>query len=192
MTKWPGRCTPQPFWAVPAWSFTPSCPSAFSETPDPEQFWALNLDYYRRLTKLARQEGVILCLENMPFPNLTLSRPEEIFALVQEIGDRFLRMCLDTGHCAVCGVSPATAIRRMGPWIQALHVHDNDGVRDLHWLPYEGVVDWADFAKAISETGWQGVLSLETGVAPGQKPEWLLEGQRRTLAQIADSLAGNF
>ena len=170
----------------------PIMPFGVQLNPDPKDFWALNLEYYRRLTSIARQEGVILCLENMPFPNLTLSRPDEIFALVKEIDDAFFRICLDTGHCAVCGVSPATAVRRMSPWIQTLHVHDNDGIRDLHQIPYEGVIDWADFARALSETHWNGVLSLEAGVSRGQKPAWLLDQQRRSLAQIAASLAGNF
>ena len=58
----------------------------------------------------------------------------------------------------------------MSPWIQTLHVHDNDGIRDLHQIPYEGVIDWADFARALSETHWNGVLSLEAGgVSRGQR-----------------------
>ncbi len=137
-----------------------------------ERFFEINFDYYRRLTRVAEAEGVVICRENMPMPDLPLARPAEILAFVKEIASPALRVCLDTGHCTMCGVSPADAVRELGPeYLRAIHVHDNDGRRDLHWLPYRGVIDWAAFSRALNDIGFDGTLSLETHVESKLPPE---------------------
>ena len=101
-------------------------------------------------------------------------------------------LCRANRRALLVGKEIYSTIQEISRNLVALHVHDNDGIRDLHQIPYEGVIDWADFARALSETCWNGVLSLEAGVSRGQKPAWLLDRQQRSLAQIAASLAGNF
>ena len=125
---------------------------------------ALNLEFFRKLLPVARQEGVIICLENMPFLAYTHSAPEEIVKLIREIDDPYLKMCLDTGHANMNSDwrSPAQSIREYADLIKVLHVHDNKGDRDAHLLPFYGTIDWEDFSKALHETNFDGVLSLET------------------------------
>ena len=96
---------------------------------------------------------------------------------MKEFDSPFFRVCLDTGHAAVLGLSPADSVRLVGrEYLTCLHIHDNDGVRDLHWVPYRGVIDWADFSLALHEIGYKGTLSLETNVSkklpPSVRPEW--------------------
>ncbi len=154
-----------------------------------ERFFEINFDYYRRLTRVAEDEGVVIGLENMPMPDLPLARPAEILAFVKEINSPALRVCLDTGHCTMCGVSPAEAARQLGrEYLRAIHVHDNDGKRDLHWLPYRGVIDWAAFSRALHEIGFDGALSLETRVKP-TLPAELREYFEIGLGLIARKLA---
>ena len=52
-------------------------------------------------------------------------------------------------------------MRALGSRLKVLHVHDNDGVSDRHAIPFSGVTDWEDFAVALKEVGFNGVLSLE-------------------------------
>lgn len=102
---------------------------------------------------------------------LSNSRPEAILRAVKEINSPFFRVCLDTGHCAVFGDSPADAVRLIGKeYLSTLHVHDNDGCGDCHWLPGAGVIDWQDFSDALAEIGFEGSVSLETAV-DGNIPE---------------------
>ncbi len=130
-----------------------------------ERFFDINFDFYRRLARVAGDEGVVICLENMPMPDLPLARPAEILAFVKAIDSPALRVCLDTGHCTMCGVEPAQAVRELErEYLRTLHVHDNDGRRDLHWTPYRGVIDWAAFSQALRDIGFDGALSLETHV----------------------------
>ena len=134
-------------------------------------------------------EGVVIGLENMPMPELPLARPAEILAFVKEINSPALRVCLDTGHCTMCGVSPADAVRQLGrEYLRVIHVHDNDGKRDLHWLPYRGVIDWAAFSRALHEIGFDGALSLETSFKPTH-PSEMMEYFEIGLGLIARKLA---
>ncbi|MBQ8952488.1 MAG: sugar phosphate isomerase/epimerase [Clostridia bacterium] len=155
-----------------------------------EAFFEINFDHYRRLARVAEEEGVVIGLENMPMPDLPLARPAEILAFVKEINSPALRVCLDTGHCTMCGVEPADAVRLLGAeYLAALHVHDNDGRRDLHWIPYQGVIDWAAFSQALHEIGFAGALSLETRVKPSM-PRDIREYHEIGLGLIARRLAG--
>ena len=166
----------------------PIMPFGTGKQPDPMSFMEINREFFRRLCAAAAQEQVIICLENMPFPELPLSRPSEILAFVKEIDSPWLRMCLDTGHCAVCGISPADAVRELGAeYLRVMHVHDNSGAADSHWLPYYGIIDWPGFTCALHEIGFDGVLSLECAVS-SKLPHDILEYHQIGLALIAKSL----
>lgn len=46
-----------------------------------------------------------------------------------------------------------------------MHLHNNDGVDDLHWFLEQGKMDVPAVAKALQEMGFEGVLTVES--APG-------------------------
>lgn len=167
----------------------PLMPFGPGENPEPELFMQINIAFFRRLLAEAAQVGVTVCLENMPMGALPLARPEEILRFVQAMDSPFFRVCLDTGHSAVLGITPGDAVRQLGRYLQVLHVHDNDGKRDLHWLPYAGCVDWEDFAAALQEVGFDGTVSVETEV-PEKMPEVLRRPAEQNLARTALYLAG--
>ena len=157
--------------------------------PEPERFLELNREFFSALLAKAREYGVVVALENMPFPRLTLSTPEQVLNFVREFSDPFFRVCLDTGHAAVFGLNPGDAVRQIGAeYLACLHVHDNDGRHDFHWLPYFGVIDWADFSRALGEIGFCGTLSLETNVR-GSIPSGAREMYEAGLARTARALA---
>ena len=139
---------------------------------DPATVRAINRDFFTRLCTYAKDYGVTVCLENMPFACQSLARPHQTLNLVRELNLDNLRICLDTGHAAVLGCSPADAVRMIGKeMLYALHVHDSDGLRDRHWHMGEGVIDWADFASALAEIGFEGCFSTECKLAKNITPE---------------------
>ena len=81
----------------------------------------------------------------------------------------YLVACLDTGHSTALGYDAGDAVRMLGKRLHCLHVHDNDGKRDLHWFPYYGVTNWQHFTEALKEIGYTGTMSLETSVG-GKMP----------------------
>lgn len=140
----------------------PIMPFGTSQNPDPEKLFNMNVEFFKKLLPTAKQNSVVICLENMPMKQLTVSTPTEILELVKAINDPYIKICLDTGHCAVFNNQPGNAVRELGGFIKTLHVHDNDGQSDEHRFPFTGIIDWKDFSAALNEIGFDGVLSLET------------------------------
>ena len=168
----------------------PIMPWGMTGGPDPEEYIRMNRDFLYRLSEEGRKNGVVVCLENMPMPELPLGTPEACLALTAEIGSPFLKFCLDTGHCSVLGGNPADAVRAAGKeMLQVLHVHDNDGCQDRHWVPFTGVIDWNDFGNALQEIGFEGSVSIETSPPEAFCGE-ILELQERSLCLSALQIAG--
>ena len=128
-----------------------------------EEFYRINLEFFRRLLDYAKQYDVTICFENMPMTKLTISTTEKTLEFIHMINDDHFKLCLDTGHEAVFGNSIGDAIRLAGKDLQVFHIHDNDGKGDKHWFPGMGVIDWKDFMAALREIEFDGVLSLECG-----------------------------
>ena len=124
-----------------------------------------NLLFLQRVCEKAKEYGVLVCLENMPHLRFSLATVPDVLRIVKEIDDPQLRVCLDTGHSSCFECSPGKAVRQIGgELLGALHIHDNNGKADQHCLPYDGIIDWTDFARALREVGFDGALSLETGI----------------------------
>ena len=101
-----------------------------------------------------------------------------------------LRICLDTGHAAIFeGAAVADAVRRIGPMLEAVHIHDNMGKEDEHLIPGDGIIDWDDFAKALKEIGFDKVISIESSPKHGQYPRERWAEREANLVSIAKSIA---
>lgn len=168
----------------------PIMPFGDNRDPEPERLWDMNLAFMSRLVEVGRSCDVVVNFENMPMIALSISRPEAILRFVKTVDSPFFKVCLDTGHCAVFGDSPAQAVRLLGKeYLATLHIHDNNGHNDLHWNPYTGVIDWDDFSAALREIGFEGAVSLETA-APGHIPQDIREPFEQGLFHMARRIAG--
>lgn len=143
----------------------PIMPFGGESEPDAKRMWDLNYEFMRKLADAGQALGVTVCFENMPFPALSISSPEAVLQFVKTLDHPFFKICLDTGHCSVLGISAGESVRRIGKeYLSTLHIHDNDGSADRHALPFTGVTDWEDFSSALAEIGFDGVASLETQI----------------------------
>lgn len=122
------------------------------ETPTTE----LGLEFWRRLEFEAMRLGVHLCYENscsVPHLDAVLSNSHP-----------FHGFCYDTGH-ENCYTPCAHLIERWGERIIYTHLHDNFGIsspeRDLHYLPFDGDIDWESIMHRLAEVGYGGTLNLE-------------------------------
>lgn len=154
-----------------------------------DKTWEINLAFMGELLKTAKEAGAVICLENLPFTRFSLASAEAVKRFVKRMNDGNFKACLDTGHAAVFpGGDVPGAIRLLGEDIRVLHVHDNDGVDDRHFMPYFGVTDWAGVKQALKDISFEGVLSLESSL-PRALPEELVENAQRFLGGIARELA---
>ena len=155
----------------------------------------INKAFFTPLAKVAGKLGITVCLENLPFRRFPLSETHVLADLIREIDSPYLKMTFDTGHANLFPGSIGDKIRYAGDLIKILHVHDNDGTADQHLNPYKGNIEWSDFAEALYDVGFSGVLNLETNpiakeqLAAGMTDDEITEAER-SLAKIARLLAG--
>ena len=159
----------------------PVMPFGWSESPHHDKDVRENIEYMKKLIPYAEKYNVKIALENMPNPYVPCGPVEELAACIDEVNSPHLVACLDVGHSTALGYDAGDAVRMLGKRLHCLHVHDNDGKRDLHWFPYYGKTDWAHFTEALREIGYSGAMSLETSVAgkmPSMPAELRREGER--------------
>ena len=133
---------------------------------EPDWVEQINEEFLRQICPYAADYGVNICLENMPMTALRLSRMNKIVEMVERLKADLpnLFICMDTGHCNLYGDDCGDMVRLCGERLKVLHIHDNSGCRDDHHFPYCGTINWESFSRALRETGFDGVLSLETAV----------------------------
>ncbi len=149
-----------------------------------------NAEFYWELLPFARDHGVKIATENMWNwdGNTHLSSPaacsasEDFIAHLQAVNDPFFVACLDIGHAEMqgSGSGAVNMIHALGPYLQALHIHDNDKIADSHQIPFSMDIDFEAVAKALKAIGYQGYLTLEAdrhleGADPGAVPGRLKE-----------------
>lgn len=153
-------------------------------TPEAAITRKINLEFLSELTSFAKKLGVTVCYENMPMLEFSISTPEEILSVVNEINDDNLKVCLDTGHVNVFKeLNVYDEVIRVGEKLRVLHVHDNVIARDIHLLPCFGTLDWKSFAKALRDVGFDGSFSIET-TPPTCLPDRLFEEATELLVNI--------
>ena len=90
------------------------------------------------LAVFAKQRGVTIALENKPDE---LGSPATLVQFIKETHLNMLRFCFDTGHAHVePGVAAGFELMRES--VVTTHIHDNQGGKDEHLLPYDGSIDW--------------------------------------------------
>ncbi len=166
----------------------PCMPFGWGTDKEPELTFEMNVEVLQQLLPWAKEYGVIVCLENMPFPN-PVSTTGDMKRVVRAVDSPFVKICLDTGHAHVKKENIYQSVLTAADDLAALHVHDNWGNgEDRHYIPFQGSLDWDGFVKGLNEIGFNGCLSLETFVAM-KTPEPMREQMRVALVGLAKYLA---
>jgi sugar phosphate isomerase/epimerase len=100
--------------------------------------------------------GVRIMYEPVGSPR---EHPENVAAILDALPD--LLCHLDMGHCNLHGLDPVEMIRRFAGRLHHLHLHDNDGLSDLHLPPGAGNIDWPAVIKTLVEVGYDRTITLE-------------------------------
>lgn len=135
----------------------------------------LNLEFMSKVLEVAKNYGITVCLENMPFLNFSIAKPKEILDFVKKIDDDSFKICLDTGHVAAFPELKAEeAVLELGNEIRVFHIHDNYPNGDFHLPVYFGTINWKSFSKALHKINYNGCMCLETKL-PDNLPDDIYE-----------------
>ena len=131
------------------------------------RLYELNMEFFGELIKHAEKFGIRIACENLfqvkddKVVDSVCSSSEEFCRYIDTIASPYLTACLDLGHCNVCGRDAEDIIMAMGDRIGALHIHDNDGVADLHKLPGTVSMNWDNICKALKDIDYKGNFTFE-------------------------------
>ena len=133
-----------------------------------------NVEYFSELIPYALENNVKICLEDlfvtdvwrMRYVDTALSSPEELLfaidTLNEKAGKECFCACLDIGHAFLIRRSVTEYTKILGNRIQVLHLHDNDGIKDLHRAPYDGgLMNWDAVCEALKDINYGGDFSYE-------------------------------
>jgi sugar phosphate isomerase/epimerase len=131
--------------------------------------WKGNWEQYvatiRDCADYAQAAGLKYSLE--PHPFRYGANIDGLLRLLEAVDSPALGVNLDPSHLFPVGDLPHIAIYRLAPHVLHCHFSDNDGETNVHWRPGMGKIDWKHVLRALKDTGFQGVVSLEFEDIPG-------------------------
>lgn len=157
------------------------------------------IDY---LAPLARDMNITICIENL-YENIgghlvegpccdARKAVERIDRINERYGAEVLGFCFDTGHANLVGIDFEPFLMMLGERLKVLHIHDNDGVADLHQIPFtfaktrenKSSTDWDGFIRGLRNIHFDRVLSFETAPVLTAFPEALKTDALKMISQI--------
>ena len=130
----------------------------------PEQSWdeGANIFYEELMpcVELAEQLNVGLLIE--PEPELLIERFDQYLTFVQRIDSPVVGLNFDIGHAFCVSEDPQDWVPKMREHTVHYHLEDIADTRvHAHLIPGHGAIDFAATLQAISETGYDGWLTVE-------------------------------
>lgn len=164
-----------------------------------------NIEYFKLLIPLLKQCNVKICFENLyegvggRITEGVCADPEDAIWYVDTMnayaGEELFGFCLDTGHLQLVKRDLYEFITMLGPRLKVLHLHENDGIADLHQMPFtfgtsaEDGLNWNDVIQGLRDINYQGTLSFETFPCVNSFPKTMRESVLHTIHKIGEYLA---
>ena len=103
--------------------------------------------------------GIQIAMENLT-PNRLVETSAEALEIVEAVGDN-IGICFDVNHLFAEPIRDF--IRNAGKCIITMHVTDNDGIAERHWIPGEGVIDWQELFAELEKINYDSTMIAELG-----------------------------
>lgn len=167
-----------------------------------EAEWKQTESFIHSIAPMAKEMGITICIENLydSIGGHLVEGPccdvRKAVERIDRINDKYhaevLGFCFDTGHANLVGIDFESFITALGCRLKVLHIHDNDGVGDLHQIPFtfartrenKSSTDWDGFIRGLQNIRYDKVLSFETAPVLTAFPDELKEEALRMIAGI--------
>lgn len=145
-----------------------------------EAEWQETAKFIDSIAPLAKEMGITICIENLydSIGGHLVEGPccdakkaaERMDSFNEKYGAEVLGFCFDVGHANLAGLDFERFIQGIGDRLKVLHIHDNDGISDLHQIPFTftktrenlASTDWEGFLRGLAGIHFDKVLSFET------------------------------
>lgn len=170
--------------------------------------WEETEKFIDSIAPMAKEMGITICIENLydgigghliEGPCCDVAKAaERIDRINEKYRAEVLGFCFDTGHANLVGIDFERFIIGLGERLKVLHIHDNDGISDLHQIPFtfaktrenKSSTDWEGFIRGLKQIRFQGTLSFETAPVLSAFPEVMKQDALAFIARIGEYFAG--
>lgn len=122
-----------------------------------EEWFKYSLEAWQHFLEIAEAHKTPFMLENTYELN-----PSHLKRMLTALDSPYARYCLDVGHVISFAKSRWQEwLPELQPWLGQLHLHDNNGDRDLHLGLGEGIFDFKDFFTYIQAEEISPLVTLE-------------------------------
>lgn len=136
-----------------------------------------NIQFYKKLLPYAKKANVTICVENMWRWNKEIERAkpcscsfsDSFNAIIDGVNSKYVKACVDIGHAEIfnhMNYSARKMLEEMNERVVCLHIHDNDLIKDKHWVPFRGKIDYKDVTKGLKKINYRGDLISEILLEP--------------------------
>ena len=150
-----------------------------TEPIEPDMRQAHLAHAHESLTVLSANVNNLL-IENLPRDCLA-NTSDELIRLLEPFPN--LSVCCDLNH--LLQETPQAALRKLGSRVKHLHVSDNDGTNEKHWLPGDGIIDWVEVLRALRDIGYDGVFNYEVRK---YSPEEIAANKEKIFMKAAETI----
>lgn len=164
-----------------------------------EELFNMSMDFYKSLIPYAEKFNVKIAVENMfqtstvrnnTIVDSTCAHKDEFIRYIDSLNSPYITACLDIGHTNVVSDNPSNMIEALGDRIGCFHIHDNNGIRDLHTLPFLGNLDWHEITKSIAKIGYSGHFTYEADSFMYRMDNELIPTALKFMEQVGRHLIG--
>lgn len=166
--------------------------------------WEETQKFIDFIAPMAKEMGITICIENLydsvgghivEGPCCDVRRTVE---RIDRMNDKYhaevLGFCFDTGHANLVGIDFEQFITTLDYRLKVLHIHDNDGIGDLHQIPFtftrtrenKSSTDWDGFVRGLRNIHFDKILSFETAPVLKAYPEQLKQDALSLIFRIGE------
>ncbi len=158
-----------------------------------EEEWKYTEQFLDSIAPMAKEMGITICIENLydgvgghivEGPCCDVRKAvERIDRMNEKYHAQVLGFCFDTGHANLVGLDFEQFLTALDYRLKVLHIHDNDGIADLHQIPFTFTrtrenlpsTDWDGFLTGMRAIHYKETLSFETAPVLSSFPEIMKE-----------------
>ena len=173
-----------------------------------EEEWKQTEKFIDSIAPLAKEMDIMICIENLYNRMWTSEIAEgpccdvtKAVERIDRINDKYkqevLGFCFDTGHANLTRLNFEDFITTLDYRLKVLHIHDNDGTRDAHDIPFtvariekdKHYTDWDGFVRGLRNIKFDKVLSFETAPSLETFPKEVKQEVLKVIAKTGEGLA---
>lgn len=113
----------------------------------------------KEFTAYCKNLGITVAVENLTEVSM-VQTSDDLLEIVEAVGDN-IGICFDVNH--LLAEPHKDFIRKAGKYIITMHVSDNDGIKERHFLPGDGVIDWKELFAELKKINYQSTMIVECG-----------------------------